>query len=329
MDVLNENIDSENTTEEKINMKDDYSLNWGSLITKDGITIDEPIKKRRGRKPASEKAMVADDSAARRIQPAAKPQMPLCQTTDPYIRTYDETQNLLRGTIAQIDSLTYDVNTQLAAIKDSRTIKGKYKYISDLAMTQSGLINAKLNAIREINKTITDTHNLELRRMKDNQAITNEKDDDKRIMDLYNAFIKTPVSAGVGGYAALGPDIQQTALLESNGINRVGVDSYGNAVEDIGYQQYLNNLTPEQNRMRFEKDPNIQTVVVYDQSTGDRHFDVIDMRTGQSVPNMAIPDQFLLENMTINLRTGTARNSNANMDFPLVVVGNPGSINDF
>lgn len=310
--------------DKKENLRDDYALSWGAFITEDGVTIEEPIeKKRRGRKPAT-----VDSNAAARVMPESKPAVPLCQTTDPYIRSYDETQSLLRGTIAQIDALTADVNSQLAAIKDSRTLKGKYKYVSDLALTQSGLINAKLNAIREINKTITDTHQLELRRFKDNQASMQAADDDKRMMDLYNAFIKTPVSGGVGGYSVLGPDIRQTTL-PGNDIVRVGVDSQGNSVEDIGYQQYLNNLTPEQNRMRFEKDPNIQTVVVYDQSTGDRRFDVIDVRTGQSVPNMAVPDPFLLENMTINLRTGTARNSNANMDFPLLVVGTPGSINDF
>ena len=73
---------------------------------------------------------------------------------------------------------------------------------------------------------------------------------------------------------------------------------------------------------------NIKTVVVYNAGTGARYFDVIDTRTGQSVPNVAKPDDFLLDNMTINVRSGTARNSDANLDFGLIVVGNRG-MNDF
>ena len=143
----------------------------------------------------------------------------------------------------------------------------------------------------------------------------------------YNAFIKTPVQGALPpGYATpLGPSMMDITLPDNNlDITRGVVGS----AEEVAYQSYLNNITPEQNRMRLERDPNIKTVVVYNQETGARYFDVIDTRTGQSVPNVAKPDDFLLDNMTINVRSGTARNSDANLDFGLIVVGNRG-MNDF
>lgn len=254
-------------------------------------------------------------------------QLPLCQTAEPYINTYMDTQEALKATISQIDNLAMEVNEQLKYIKESKVIKGKYKYISDLAMTQGNLLSAKVGAIREMNKTITDAHNLDQRRFKDNKETMSDGDDDKRIMDIYNAFVKMPISTAQGGYEMLGPNIID-ATLPSDNVTRVDPD--GNvASAEYGYQQYLQNITPEQNRMRYEKDPNIKTVVKYDQSTGNRWFDVIDMRTGASIPNVAKPDDFLLEDMNVNLRTGTARNSNANMDFPLITVGVPDSLENF
>ena len=123
----------------------------------------------------------------------------------------------------------------------------------------------------------------------------------------------------------MGPSMMDITLPDNNlDITRGVVGS----AEEVAYQSYLNNITPEQNRMRLERDPNIKTVVVYNQETGARYFDVIDTRTGQSVPNVAKPDDFLLDNMTINVRSGTARNSDANLDFGLIVVGNRG-MNDF
>ena len=80
-------------------------------------------------------------------------------------------------------------------------------------------------------------------------------------------------------------------------------------------------MSPEQNRMFMEGNPNIQTVVVYNQTTGERKFDVVDTRTNESVPNMPIPDRSFLEDMTISFKSMTAENTNTNTTYPLVVVG--------
>ena len=73
--------------------------------------------------------------------------------------------------------------------------------------------------------------------------------------------------------------------------------------------------------MISEKDPNIQTVVIYNQATGTKYFDVVNVQTGQSVPGIQRPGEFLLDDMRIDQRNGRAVNSNANMSFPLVIVG--------
>ena len=91
--------------------------------------------------------------------------------------------------------------------------------------------------------------------------------------------------------------------------------------EDISFQEYQNNLTPVQKKMIADKDPNIKTVVVYDQSSGNKWFDVINVTTGKSIPGIQRPAEFLLDNMRIDIRNGLGVNSNTNMTFPLVIVG--------
>ena len=83
----------------------------------------------------------------------------------------------------------------------------------------------------------------------------------------------------------------------------------------------MDSLNPIQQRMILEKNPNIKTVVVYDQSIGNKWFDVIDVTTGTSIPNVARPAQFLLDDIVPDFRNGVATNSNANMRYPLVLQG--------
>ena len=71
----------------------------------------------------------------------------------------------------------------------------------------------------------------------------------------------------------------------------------------------------------MEQNPNIRTVVKYNQSTGSRYFDVVDSSTGESIPNYPRPDEFLLEDTTIDVASGIARNRNVNEVWPLVLEG--------
>lgn len=277
------------------------------------IKIDDPIplvedKPRRGRPPKkkTEDGVTVSIDRDKDLEPY--------QTNEPYKNMYGETDMLLKSAIGQLDSLTMDINEQLNAIKASKTLKNKYKYITDLSMTASSVVGNKISAIRELNKTITDANNLELRRIKElNLNAANEQDDDRHIMDLYNAFISTPM----GSYSQLGPSNQDINMNANAGVTMM---ASGNN-PDAGYNNYVNNMTPAQNAMRYENDPNIQTVVVYNKETGQRYFDIIDKSNGQSVPNMNRPDPFLLEDININVAMGIARHTQLDTVYPLVVIG--------
>jgi len=250
----------------------------------------------------------------------ANEELPAYQSNTPYGESYSETNNMLKSAIIQADIMTSDIARDLTDIRLSKTLRKKYDYISLLSGTSSTLLSTKVSAIRELNKTITDCHNLELKRYKDLKLTENEQDDDKRMMDMYNAFISTPVG-GMGMSPVAGNFIPPSSDLTLGGmpnIIRANIDN-----SDAGYLNYVNNMSPEQNLMRYENNPNVKTVVVYDQSTGRRWFDVINIMTGESIPNVSRPDQMFLEDTTIDLRNKIARNTNLDTTYPLVVQGNP------
>jgi hypothetical protein len=93
------------------------------------------------------------------------------------------------------------------------------------------------------------------------------------------------------------------------------------ANEEQNFNNFMNNLTPEQNRMILGDNPNIETVVVYDPNTGDKMFDVIDTSTGIPVPNYPRPDRGLLDDTSIDFGTGIASNTNIGQSWKVVVIG--------
>lgn len=242
--------------------------------------------------------------------------LPQTMSNQPYHDSYNETNNMLKSVIYQSDAMSNDINKDLNDIRRSKTLKKKYDYISLLSSTSSALLGTKVTAIRELNKSITDSHNLELKRTKELKLTQAEEDDDKRISDLYNAFISTPI--GVGGAANFIPQSSELNYVPSGAIEIGATGANG----DIGYEKYLNNMTPEQNMMRFENDPNVKTVVKYQSDTGARWFDVIDLRTGESIDNTSKPSPMLLENLTLDVRNSIARDTNLDITYPLVVIGN-------
>ena len=275
--------------------------------------VAEPPKKKRGRPRKSEQngevTVVQGNSNSSGL--------PLCQTNEPYEDTYEETNDMLRVSIAQLDILAGDVKGEIDHIRGSKTLKGKYKYISDLCATASSLVSSKISAIKEINSVKTKCHELEIRRIKDiKSAAANQQDDDKYIADLYNAYINTPIGA------AQHPALQYTS---ANVAGNMGALMSGmNAVpanEEQNFNNFMNNLTPEQNRMILGDNPNIETVVVYDPNTGDKMFDVIDTSTGMPVPNYPRPDRGLLDDTSIDFGTGIASNTNIGQSWKVVVIG--------
>lgn len=272
--------------------------------------IDSDEKKRKRGRPPKKK----DDSDIIVIDNNQKP-LPMTQSNQPYLDTYQQTNDMLQGAIIQVDMYNNQVIKDLEAVRNSKTLKNKYSYITDLTGIGSNLINTKITAIRELNKTITDSHNLELKRMKDltAQAAAGESDE-KYLMDMYNAFIQTPV--GTYGKTPIGPTQMS---FQNNASNLLSV-----GIQESPLESTI--LTPEQNRMRLESNPNIKTVVVLNAVTGERFFDVIDVTTGESVPNVPRPDPMFLEDTVPYPNENVARNVNLDVTYPLVVIGNTNNV---
>lgn len=234
-----------------------------------------------------------------------------------YFDTFSKTNMMLEGAIAQTDQLSAEVKEDIDNIRASKTLKNKYTYITNLTASSASLISTKIAAIKEINSTIQNSHKLELDRMKMTKDAEKDQNDDARMMDLYKAFVNTPV----GTYTS--PNVPS--------VTEMTMDPLGNGIAPITMgagDLPVGQLTPEQARMRMESNPNIMTVVKFNQSTGQRFFDVIDRTNGASIPNYPRPDAFLLDDTNIDVHSMSARNKNLDIVWPLVFIGD-GEINEY
>lgn len=240
-----------------------------------------------------------------------------------YYDKYAKTNALLDQTIFEIDDLNSAVKNELKLVTASKTLKKKYEYISELAGTSGSLLSTKVTAIRELNKSITDSVNLEIKMARENKQA--EETDDKRIMDMYNAFINTPI----GSYAAPIAPSNIDMVLGNTGVSITPMTPTGEVqTDDLGFNQYMNSLTPEQRRIQLEKE-NIKTCVIFDPDTGQRYFDNINLDTNQPVPGLPLPEAQFLDELNINMNTGVARNTNLNITYPVVVKRSGPSFSDF
>lgn len=284
---------------------------FGNLVNKEKpITIDitengnaefieeeeEPKKRRRGRpkKEKTEEVVTANSVVA---------------SNTPFIDGYDETNNAIKGTVFQVDTLLNELKEELDKLRMSRT-KGKFHSMGEIASVMSSLASTKLSAIKEMNNVITTSYRLELARAKDLNIDTG--DDNKAIMGLYDSIVNTPRSVLEAGF--MPPVVESGVVPLLAQPPQQGLDIVHAMAPNDQY-------TPEQNRMIIEHNPDIKTVVVYNKQTGDKFFKMMNMETKEYIDNVSLPDPFLLEDMRINPALGTARNSNTNMDFPLVVIG--------
>lgn len=236
----------------------------------------------------------------------------IMESTEPIEKKYAETNNILRSAIIQLDSTMAQVQEDIDYVRHAKTLRNKYQYLSLLQGSMGTMIANKISAARELNNTISKCNDFEMKRYKEVKAsAANNVDDDQRVMEMYRAFVNTPVSSNPF------PNVSQMAVAGSP----VVATQIGN--QDDNFTNYINNMTPQQQTMYLEGNPNIQQVVVYNQETGARYFDVIDMTTGQSVPNAEKHDVMFLEDVTIDLKNKIARNVNIGETYPLVVVGEP------
>lgn len=255
--------------------------------------------------------IVVDKTARKKRTPSDSKnnQQVITETLD----SYNETNNMLKQTIAQVDILSSEVKKDLDSIRNAKTLKGKYQYSSLLTGNLSQLLSTKVAAIREINSSIRISNDLDYKKLKDIKATENQ-DDDKYIMDLYNAFIMSPQNQG-NGASVLGPTTSQMTFNDPNGIVRADGGT------DDAYNHFRNNMTPEQNMVRYENDPNVKEVLIYDQATGAKHFAVMNVVTQEVIQNVpSYDDAIFLPGTTIDVRNRIARNIDINKTFPLIIV---------
>ena len=225
---------------------------------------------------------------------------------------------MLRETLGQIDAINAELVRQFDMVSHSRTMKNKYNVMIGLSENIGSGISNRIAAIREINNSITKSNDLDYKRYKDQKAAQSAMNDDKYIADLYKSFIANP-QVNVPS-----PQVPQVdSSIFGSGIVRADLRG-GNIAQggqiDLGYLNYESNLTPEQNLMRYEGDPNVKQVVVYDASTGNKMFQMMNLATGQVIPNVPVYDEMFMADTTLDLKTKTAKNINLNETFPIVVI---------
>ena len=265
------------------------------MPVEDENTLIKP--RRRGRPPKKNRDIDSPEGEASELV-----------TNVPYAESYEETNGMLKGMILQIEGLQGELKQEFNDIRLSTRMRGKYQYLTDISATISSLSSTKLAAIKELNSVISKCHDMELKRTKE-LKIDATGNDDAAVMSLYENIINTPRQQLEAGFM---PPRLETGDIPLMVQPQGGMDIFQPAVTS---EQF----TPEQNRMIAESNPDIKTVVVYDAKTEYREFIAMNVKTGQVVQNISLPDPFLLEDMNLNFQTGVARNSNLNMNFPLAV----------
>lgn len=283
------------------------ALDSGNIHASDTIYTDSvpTIKKKKSSKKKDTEEIIYTDSDRK---------LSTLESNEPYEKKYEETNNVLKGAIYQLDKGIEEMDMDISYIRSSKTLKRKYDYLGVLQGTKGNYIGQKISAARELNNTITKCNELELKRVKE-LHLAEKTDDDRAILDTYNAFINTPVGSN---YSALGPSTPQMTI---NGAGNFIPANLTNTDINSGYNNYINNPTSVQHMMQLESNPNVQQVVVYNQATGAKSFEIMDMSTGEILQNVEKHDIMFLEDTTIDVRNKVAKNINLNETYPLIIVG--------
>lgn len=235
---------------------------------------------------------------------------------EPFEEKYKETNEMLREVIAQTNISMSDINEDIRLLRSSKTIRNKYTYLSNLTDASASLLSNKLNAIKEMNNSITKAQDFEMKRAKE-LHINDQVDDDKVIQDMFKAFVS---SSNSNPYAALGPSSYDMTV---NTGNVVGIlpPTVTQTDDNAGYNNFLQNMSSTQHMIALENDPNVKQVVIWNKSTGAKSFEIMNMATGEILNNVEKHDIMFMEDTTIDERAGVARNIMLNEVYPLIVIG--------
>lgn len=247
--------------------------------------------------------------------------LPLYQSNVPYKTEYEETDIILKSTINQIDELSMDIKSDIYGIKESKTMRNKYTYLTNLYSSYGSVLSTKIAAVREMNSIITKAVELDLKRAKE-LNLTSAVDDDKAVMDMYKTIIGIPREDPMSSYSTPLSYNQMTAPVFPQQV--LGAN------EDSIYNNYVTNMTPEQKLMRYEDDPNVQTVVIYNKDTYEKRFAVMNVATGEEITGVPVRStEMFMPDTTIDESRGIARNVNLNETYPLIVIGGNAEIDSY
>lgn len=300
------------------NNVDIKSMDFSSLIDGGHNSIsrteiqDVPVeeKKKRGR-PKKE-------IPAGAIAVPSTRELGLMESNVPIINSYKENQEQLKNTVNAIDMMAVQIEQDIQSVRAARTLKRKYDYICELSSVAGSLMSNRISAIREINNTITNAHRLEMERNKQMKASEVAQDDDKMLMDMYRAYVNTPM-----GTIPNMPTIAVNQAALNTPTLGVPITAPNTVMTDSseGFNAFINTPSPELAAVRMEQNPNIKVVVVYNQETHEKFFDAQDLATGQSIAGIPLPDPSLLDGVIPDIRNGIAKNINAGLTYPLRLIG--------
>ena len=237
------------------------------------------------------------------------------------IYSYNETNNMLHETLGQIDAINSELVQEFNAVRHNRTMKNKYMVLTNLSENIGSLIGNRIQTIKEINNCISKANDLDYKKYKDIQAAQATMNDDKYIADVYQAMMANPQNqAPTYQMPTVNPSLIGTGVVRVN-VNQNDLTPGAN-LQDIGYLNYIANMTPEERLMRYENDPDVKQVVVYDAATGARFFQVMNMRTGEVISGVPTYDNMIMEETTLDLNTNIAKNINLNEQFPIIQINN-------
>lgn len=278
------------------------------------ISPEEP--KKTTKRSSSKKSSAASNAVKNAVTDtvSAVEMDDMLTTNKPYQTKYDETTMLLKASIGQLDGLLAESINDANQIRASKTLKRKYDLLSLLNNNASSIIGNKITAIREINNTISKCNDLELKRKKELDLAAAGENSDKKIMDMYSAFVSMPTGEpGVANMQSITNSLNMGNVITGSIIGG----------DDMGYQQYVQNMSPAQRLNMYESNPDVKQVVVYNQQNGSRYFEVMNMATGEVIPGVDKHDAMFLEGVTLDLENKIARNIDLGETYPIVVVGEP------
>ena len=235
----------------------------------------------------------------------------------PTAYTYAETTNMLRNTLGQTDSLNAELMQEFTNVKHNRTMKNKYNVLVGISENVATLLNTKVSIIKEINNSISKSNEMDYKKVKDARAAQADMNDDKYVADMYRSFVNNPMmNPAQPNYPSIDPAMFGSGVVRAT----TPMELQGNMPVDVSYMNYKSNLTPEQNSWMYEDNPAVQQVLVFDDATGNKFFQYMNVTTGEVIPNMPTYDLNIVEDTTVDRDHMIAKNQNLNQVFPLVII---------